>query len=106
LLSKLGNRQSKAFTELSVNTKGNNMEYFLAFYLAGIVLAMFKLYMPCYKLIKEVNPRNPVIVHKYIAFVVMVLGFMIILIPLTPALLSDKLAKAFCVSFVDAVLEA
>ena len=82
------------------------MEYFLAFYIAGIVLAMFKLYMPCYKLIKELDPNNPLVVNKHIALVLMVLGFAIILIPVTPALLSDKLAKAFCVSFVDAVLGA
>ena len=81
------------------------MEYFLAFYIAGIVLAMFKLYMPCYKLIKKVDSNNPIVTHKYISFVVMILGFIIILIPLTPALLSDKLAKSFCVSFVNAVLE-
>ena len=80
------------------------MEYFLAFYIAGIVLAMLKLYMPSYKLIKKIDPNNPVVIHNYIAFVVMILGFIILLIPLTPALLSDKLAQAFCVSFVDAVL--
>jgi len=80
------------------------MEYFLAFYIAGIVLAMFKLYMPCYRLIKKIDPNNPVVIHKYIAFVVMILGFAIILIPVTPALLSDKLTQAFCVSFVDAVV--
>jgi len=82
------------------------MEYFLAFYIAGIVLAMFRLYRPCYNLVAKLDPNNPIVVHKYIAFVITLVGFTVILIPVTPALLSDKLAQGFCVSFVDAVLGA
>ena len=80
------------------------MEYFLAFYVAGIVFAMYKLYMPCYWVIKDTDPRNPVVLHNWIAFCVMVIGFSIILIPLIPALLFDKIGQSFCVSFCDAVL--
>lgn len=80
------------------------MEYFIAFYISGVVLAMLKLYMPCFWVIKDTDPNNPIIKHNWMACWIMFLGFMIILIPLTPALLSDKLGKSFCVTFCDAVL--
>ena len=84
--------------------KENNMEYFLAFYISGVALAMSRLYIPSWKLIKSVDPTNLLVQHKELAFLVMLLGFIIILIPITPSLLSDKLRDSFCVSFCDAVL--
>lgn len=80
------------------------MEYFLAFYLAGIALAMFKLYIPIYRTIKKLEPDNLFVVRKYLGFFVILAIFSVVLIVITPTLLSDKLGKRFCVSFVDAVL--
>tara|TARA_B100000900_G_C20496632_1_gene681916 strand:- start:699 stop:959 length:261 start_codon:yes stop_codon:yes gene_type:complete len=80
------------------------MEYFLAFYLSGVALAMYRLYRPSYMIIKRMEPANILVQQKVIAFFVMLIGFMIILIPITPALLSDELRKSFCLSFCDAVL--
>ncbi len=82
----------------------NNMEYFLSFYISGVALAMLRLYRPSYHMIKKIDPTNPLIKQKVIAFFVMIIGFMVILIPISPALLSDRLRKSFCVSFCDAVL--
>ena len=81
------------------------MEYFLSFYISGVALAMFRLYRPSYYMIKKIDPTNPLIQRKVIAFFIMIVGFMIILIPISPSLLSDKLRNSFCVSFCDAVLE-
>jgi len=81
------------------------MEYFIAFYISGVALAMAKLYIPSWKVIKSIDPRNPLVVNKVMAFFVMMIGFMIILIPIIPALLSDRLRDSFCVSFCDAVLQ-
>lgn len=81
------------------------MEYFIAFYISGVALAMAKLYMPSYKLIKSVDPTNPLVTNKVIAFFVMIIGFMVILIPIIPALLSDRLRDSFCASFCNAVLQ-
>jgi len=81
------------------------MEYFIAFYISGVALAMAKLYIPSWKVIKSIDPRNPLVVNKVMAFFVMIIGFMIILIPIIPALLSDRLRDSFCVSFCDAVLQ-
>lgn len=80
------------------------MEYFIAFYIAGVALAMLKLFRPSYLLLKDVDPNNIVVQNIFISSIVMTLGFIILLIPLTPALLSDKLRDSFCVSFCDAVL--
>lgn len=81
------------------------MEYFFAFYISGVALAMAKLYVPSWKLIKSVDPTNPLVVNKVMAFFVMLIGFIIILVPVTPALLSDRLRDSFCASFCNAVLQ-
>lgn len=81
------------------------MEYFLAFYVAGIVLAMYKLYLPSYLTIKKYDPNNILIERNILAFFVMLIGFSIILLGIIPALLSDNLGKRFCTSFVAAVLD-
>jgi len=80
------------------------MEYFLAFYLAGIALAMYKLYLPIYKTIKRLDPNNLFIVRKYLGFFVVLGMFSVVLILIIPSVLSENLGKKFCVSFVDAVL--
>lgn len=80
------------------------MEYFLAFYVAGMALAMFRLYRPSYLTIKEIDPNNILIQQNVIAFFVMIIGFAIILLGIIPALLSDKAARNFISSFVQSVL--
>ena len=80
------------------------MEYFLAFYLAGIALAMYKLYLPIYKTIKRLDPNNLFIVRKYLGFFVVLGMFSVVLILIIPSILSENLGKKFCVSFVDAVI--
>ena len=51
------------------------MEYFLSFYISGVALAMLRLYRPSYLMIKKIDPTNPLIQQKAIAFFVMILGF-------------------------------
>jgi len=80
------------------------MEYFLAFYIAGMALAMFRLYRPSYLTIKEIDPNNILVQRNVIAFFVMIVGFAIILLGIIPALLSDKSARNFISSFVQSVL--
>jgi len=80
------------------------MEYFLAFYIAGMALAMFRLYRPSYLTIKEIDPNNILVQRNVIAFFVMIVGFAIILLGIIPALLSDKAARNFISSFVQSVL--
>jgi hypothetical protein len=80
------------------------MEYFLAFYVAGIALAMYRLYIPIYRTIKRLEPGNIFIQRKYLGFFIILGMFSVVLILIAPTLLSDNLSKRFCVSFVDAVL--
>ena len=80
------------------------MEYFLAFYLAGIALAMYKLYIPIYRTIKKLEPDNLFVVRKYLGFFVILTIFSVVLVIIIPSVLSEKLGKKFCVSFVDAVI--
>jgi uncharacterized membrane protein YidH (DUF202 family) len=81
------------------------MEYFLAFYVAGIALAMYKLYLPSYLTIKKLDSQNILVQRNIIAFFIMLIGFSIILLGIIPALLSDNMGKKFCSSFVNAVLD-
>jgi len=80
------------------------MEYFLAFYLAGIALAMYKLYIPIYRTINRLQPENIFIRRKYLGFFVVLGIFSVVLVIIIPSVLSEKLGKKFCVSFVDAVI--
>jgi hypothetical protein len=80
------------------------MEYFLAFYVAGIALAMYRLYIPIYRTIKRLEPENIFVQRKYLGFFIILGMFSVVLILIAPTLLSDNLSKRFCVSFVDAVL--
>ena len=80
------------------------MEYFLAFYVAGIALAMYRLYLPIYKTIKRLQPENLFIVRKYLGFFVVLGMFSVVLILIMPSVLSEKLGKKFCISFVDALV--
>ena len=81
------------------------MEYFLAFYVAGIVLAMYKLYIPIYKTIEKLDPNNIFITRKYLGFFIVLAMFSVVLILIIPPLLSDNLGKRFCISFVGAVVD-
>lgn len=80
------------------------MEYFLAFYVAGIALAMYRLYLPIYRTIKRLEPGNLFIVRKYLGFFIVLGMFSVVLILIMPSVLSEKLGKRFCISFVDAVI--
>ena len=80
------------------------MEYFLAFYLAGIALAMYKLYIPIYRTINRLEPENIFIRRKYLGFFIVLGMFSVVLILIIPSVLSESLGKKFCISFVNAVI--
>ena len=49
------------------------MEYVLAFWIAGVILAMWKIWIPAYKLIAKVAPDNILVTRPIIASIVCIL---------------------------------
>ena len=80
------------------------MKYFLAFYIAGWVISLARLYYPSIRFLKSVESTNILVQREKLGGAVAILGFGMAT-PLTlPIALSDKLSKEFIVAFCDKAL--
>jgi len=80
------------------------MKYFIAFYIAGWVLSLLRLYYPSIKFLKRFKIESILVEREYLGWFVAIIGFGIAT-PLTlPIALSDKLSKEFIVAFCDKAL--
>jgi hypothetical protein len=80
------------------------MKYFLAFYIAGWVISLARLYYPSIRFLKSVESTNILVQREKLGWAVAILGFGMAT-PLTlPIALSDKLSKEFIVAFCDKAL--
>lgn len=80
------------------------MKYFLAFYIAGWVVSLARLYYPSIRFLKSVESNNVLVQREKLGWAIAILGFGIAT-PLTlPIALSDKLSKEFVVAFCDKAL--
>ena len=80
------------------------MKYFLAFYIAGWVISLARLYYPSIRFLKSVESTNVLVQREKLGWAVAILGFGMAT-PLTlPIALSDKLSKEFIVAFCDKAL--
>jgi hypothetical protein len=80
------------------------MKYFIAFYIAGWVLSLLRLYYPSIKFLKRFKIESILVEREYVGWFVAIIGFGIAT-PLTlPIALSDKLSKEFIVAFCDRAL--
>jgi hypothetical protein len=80
------------------------MKYFIAFYIAGWVLSLLRLYYPSIKFLKRFKIESILVEREYLGWFVAIIGFGIAT-PLTlPIALSDKLSKEFIVAFCDRAL--
>jgi len=75
------------------------MEYIIAFYFAGVLLAMFKIWLPSYKLIKLVDPDNPLIASPVMSTLVVLLIFTLFFPFMILTLLFDNQAIKFIEHF-------
>tara|TARA_B100000131_G_scaffold154376_1_gene149780 strand:- start:235 stop:498 length:264 start_codon:yes stop_codon:yes gene_type:complete len=75
------------------------MEYIIAFYFAGVLLAMFKLWLPSYKIIKLVDPNNPLIASPLMSTLVVFILFTLFFPLIMFALLFDDKAIKFIEHF-------
>jgi hypothetical protein len=80
------------------------MKYFIAFYIAGWVVSLVRLYYPSIRFLKSVESGNVLVQREKLGWAIAILGFGIAT-PLTlPIALSDKLSKEFVVAFCDKAL--
>ena len=80
------------------------MKYFIAFYIAGWVVSLVRLYYPSIRFLKSVESSNVLVQREKLGWAIAILGFGIAT-PLTlPIALSDKLSKEFIVAFCDKAL--
>ena len=80
------------------------MKYFLAFYIAGWIISLARLYYPSIRFLKSVESTNVLVQREKLGWAVAILGFGMAT-PLTlPIALSDKLSKEFIVAFCDKAL--
>jgi len=80
------------------------MKYFLAFYIAGWVISLARLYYPSIRFLKSVESTNILVQREKLGWAVAILGFGMAT-PLTlPIALSDKLSREFIVAFCDKAL--
>jgi len=80
------------------------MKYFLAFYIAGWVISLARLYYPSIRFLKSVESTNILVQREKLGWAIAILGFGMAT-PLTlPIALSDKLSKEFIVAFCDKAL--
>jgi uncharacterized membrane protein len=80
------------------------MKYFIAFYIAGWILSLVRLYYPSIKFLKRFKIESILVEREYLGWFVAIIGFGVAT-PLTlPIALSDKLSKEFIVAFCDRAL--
>ena len=80
------------------------MKYFLAFYIAGWIISLARLYYPSIRFLKSVESTNILVQREKLGWAVAILGFGMAT-PLTlPIALSDKLSREFIVAFCDKAL--
>ena len=76
------------------------LEFIIAFYASGVGLAMWKLWFPSLKTIKEIAPYSIVARQQVIATMVVFILFTLFLPAIAIAILFDDKAQQFINSFV------
>ncbi len=76
------------------------LEFIIAFYASGVGLAMWKLWFPSLKTIKEIAPYSIVARQQVIATMVVFVLFTLFLPAIAIAILFDDKAQQFINSFV------
>ena len=80
------------------------MKYFIAFYIAGWIISLARLYYPSIRFLKRIESDSILVTQEKIGWAMAILGFGMAT-PLTlPIALSDKLSKEFIVAFCDKAL--
>lgn len=80
------------------------MEYIIAFYFAGVFIAMFKIWAPSYQIIREVDPHNPMSKRPILSTLVVLVLFTLFLPFMVLVLLFDDKAVKFIEHFIKGAI--
>lgn len=76
------------------------MEIFIAAWLSGVGIAMYKIWFPSLRIIQEVDPNNPLLVRTWFSTLVVLILFTIFLPIMVFAILLDDHTESFIRAFV------
>ena len=76
------------------------MEIFIAAWLSGVALAMWKIWLPSIQVIREVDPNNPLLVRIWLSTIIILVLFIMIL-----AILFDDHTVRFIRAFAKGAID-
>ena len=81
-------------------------QYIIAFWLAGVLLAMWKIYFPSLKIIKSIVPNNIIVQHPVLSTIVVFIMFTLFLpFMVLPLLIPNRLEK-FASGFISGAVNS
>ena len=81
------------------------MEIFIAAWLSGVALAMWKIWLPSIQVIREVDPNNPLLVRIWLSTIIILVLFTIFLPIMILAILFDDDTVRFIRAFAKGAID-
>ena len=81
------------------------MEIFIAAWLSGVGIAMYKIWFPSLQVIREVDPNNPLLVRPWLSTIVVLVLFTIFLPVMVFAILFDDSTERFIKAFAKGAVD-
>lgn len=81
------------------------MEIFIAAWLSGVGIAMYKIWFPSIQVIREVDPNNPLLVRLWLSTIVVLVLFTIFLPIMIMAILFDDRTERFIRAFAKGAID-
>ena len=80
------------------------MEIFIAAWLSGVALAMWKIWLPSIQVIREVDPNNPLLVRTWFSTLIVFILFTIFMPLMIFAILFDNHTESFIRAFAKGAI--
>lgn len=81
------------------------LEIIIAFYVSGVGLAWWQIWLPSYRTIKHLEPNNLLVRQPIVSGIVIIILFIIVLPALTVVLLFDDNKERFIKGFVKGAIQ-
>ena len=81
------------------------MEIFIAAWMSGVALAIWKIWYPSILVIREVDPNNPLLVRIWLSTIIMLVMFTLFLPIMILAILFDDHTERFIKAFAKGAMD-
>ena len=81
------------------------MEIFIAAWMSGVALAIWKIWYPSIQVIREVDPNNPLLVRIWLSTIIMLVMFTLFLPIMILAILFDDHTERFIKAFAKGAMD-